>query len=134
MFCRNYLILFKQIIKEFSINRSLSVRKQILSEDVSCQQILYSSADFVSRFLLSADLVSVSRFYQQFFLVSRFVFCQQMSFRLSVKRRSRRHVQFRASLFRSGNTFSSGGRAFSPQSRLRSLCRTFQQKPVRTLG
>ena len=85
VFCRNYLILFKQIIQEFSINRSFSVRKQILSEDVSCQQILYSSADFVSRFLLSADLVSVSRFYQQFFLVSRFVFCQQMSFRLSVK-------------------------------------------------
>ena len=61
--------------------RSSSVLEQISSEDVSCQQILYLSADFVSRFLLSADLVSVSRFYQQFFLVSRFVFRQQMSFR-----------------------------------------------------
>ena len=107
------------------MTRRLDFLKQILSEDVSCQQILFSSADFVSRFLLSADFVFVSRFRQKIFFVSRFVFRQQMSFHLSTKRPSRRHIHFHASLFREGNTFSSGRRAFSLQSRLHSFCRTF---------
>jgi hypothetical protein len=102
--------------------------KQIMSEDVSCQQILFLSADFVNRFLLSADFVFVSRFRQKIFFVSRFVFRQQMSSHLSTKRRSRRHIHFHASLFREGNIFSSGGRAFSLQSRLHSFCRTFLKK------
>jgi hypothetical protein len=66
------------------MTRRFSFFKQILSEDVSCQQILFLSADFVSRFLLSADFVFVSRFCQKIFFVSRFVFvskclytCQQ---------------------------------------------------------
>ena len=93
------------------------------------------SADFVfvSRFLLSADFVFVSRFcfckqIQKIFFVSRFVFRQQMSLHLSTKRRSRRHIHFHASLFREGNIFSSGGRAFSLQSRLHSYCPTFLGK------
>jgi hypothetical protein len=81
--------------------------KQILSEDVSCQQILF----------LSADFVIVSRFRQKIFFVIRFVFRQQMSLHLSTKRHSRRHIHFQASLFREGNNFSSGGRAFSLPSR-----------------
>ena len=110
------------------MTRRFSFLKQILSEDVSCQQILFLSADFVSRFLLSADFVFVSRFRQKIFFVSRFVFRQQMSLHLSTKRRSRRHIHFHASLFREGNIFSSGGRAFSLQSRLHSFCRTFQKE------
>ena len=85
----------------------------LVSRFCFCQQI--------SRFLLSADLVFVSRFCKQFFFVSRFVFRQQMSLHMSAKRRSRRHIQFRASLFLEANIFSSGGRAFSLQSRLRSV-------------
>jgi hypothetical protein len=108
------------------MTRRFSFLKQILSEDVSCQQILFLSADFVSRFLLSADFVFVCRFRQKIFFVSRFVFRQQMSLHLSTKRRSRRHIHFHASLFREGNIFSSGGRAFSLQSRLHSFCRSFQ--------
>ncbi len=65
-----------------------------------CQEMfLVSRFVFVSRFLLSADLVLLSRFYKQFFFVSRFVFCQQMSLHMSAKWCSRRHIQFRASLF-----------------------------------
>jgi hypothetical protein len=107
------------------MTRRFSFLKQTLSEDVSCQQILFSSADFVSRFMLSADFVFVSRFRQKIFFVSRFVFRQQMSLHLSTKRRSRRHIHFHASLFCEGNIFSSGGRAFSLQSRLHSFCLTF---------
>jgi hypothetical protein len=97
------------------MTRRFSFLKQILSEDVSCQQI--SSADFVF----------VSRIRQKIFFVSRFVFRQQMSLHLSTKRRSRRYIHVHASLFREGNMFSSGGRAFSLQSRLHSFCRTFQK-------
>jgi hypothetical protein len=49
------------------MTRRFSFHKQILSEDVSCQQILFSSADFVSRFR------------QQIFAVSRFCFFKQIS-------------------------------------------------------
>ena len=114
------------------MNRRFSFLNQTLSEDVSCQQILFLSADFVSRFLLSADFVFVSRFRQKIFFVSRFVFRQQMSLHLSTKRRSRRHIHFHASLFREGNIFSSGGRAFSLQSRLHSFCRNFQYRSAGT--
>jgi hypothetical protein len=41
-----------------------------VKEEVSCQQISFLSAESVSRFLLSAHLLFVSRFYQQ-------VFCRQ---------------------------------------------------------
>jgi hypothetical protein len=116
------------------MTRRFSFLKQILSEDVSCQQILFLSADFVSRFLLSADFVFVSRFRQKIFFVSRFVFLQQMSLHLSTKRRSLRHIHFHASLFRKGNIFSSGGRALSLQSRLHSFCRTMSWSKFRKLA
>jgi hypothetical protein len=60
--------------KIFSIAKCLSFLKQILKEEVSCQQILFLSADSVSRFLWSADLLFVSRFYKQIFVISRFFF------------------------------------------------------------
>jgi hypothetical protein len=52
-----------------------------------CVRKHFLAADpvFVSRFLLSAYLLFVSRFYMQFFVISRFVFCQQMSLQTSWK-------------------------------------------------
>jgi hypothetical protein len=107
IFVSNTLLILFIFFKIFH-DQKISFLKQILSEDVSCQQI--SSADFVF----------VSRIRQKIFFVSRFVFRQQMSLHLSTKRRSRRHIHVHASLFREGNIFSSGGRAFSLQSRLHS--------------
>jgi hypothetical protein len=72
--------------------------QQIPSADFPRQQFRFLSADSVSRFLFSADLLFVSRFRQQISLVSSFIFSQQMSLQTSAKRRSRRRVQFRASL------------------------------------
>jgi hypothetical protein len=83
------------------MTRRFSFLQQILSEDVSCQQIFA-----VSRFCFRKQISSED------FLRQQICFCQQMSLHLSTKQRSRRHIHFHASLFREGNISPSAGAHF----------------------
>jgi hypothetical protein len=56
------------------MTRRFSFLKQILSEDISCQQILFSSADFVSRFCFRKQISSEDFLRQQICFSSANVF------------------------------------------------------------
>ena len=79
-----YLCSLIRYFRSFPIISSFAFLAKLVSEDVSNQQIpsadfprqqfRFLSADSVSRFLFSADLLFVSRFRQQISLVSSFIF------------------------------------------------------------